>query len=479
MAKDLLTAELVNPLPDPVQPGDVEPRPLTMPQFDEDDRAEAAAPFLAPEQPPPTRQWLEEAMQSGSIPVKTLLLALPIEEARTMILAEGATKRFYPPDEQTLRYLLIELGEQMLPLIDRWASYSAPYLSAELGSQVACHTIVIQLGSDSPSKVRETLDWIEEHKEAAIPTLVQVAGSNESIGWSQTRVAARQWLADHPEAVLGPAIDAALAAAEPPSTERFAHGSPPRTLRWLARRFGVPRLLAARPEAPRARLEALIDQRWDQKLAFSTHKPKWWPVEPPRRIGGEPLDAEERRRLEALLEAGLHPEHPLMIELRQLLEPSSARQCVDALLDAFVRDKSKPMYRWTLVAALALSPTFAIQRLGQLVWTWSRSRNRNHRTLVPSVTEWLSVLDDDEAIAHLVMMAEGLTRPQHRQAAELALRHLALEKGVTLEELTESASIDLGLEPDGSLELAVPAATDPVALSEILLEIQRISSEQG
>lgn len=449
MDPSLLDAPLAPSLPEPVPPLGRPAAVLRVPEVGASAREEARR-WLETAVPVFDRETLDQASPQRLVAPAWLFRSLPFDEARARFFELAGAGALYAPDEPALRYLVAELGADVLPFVERWAP-AAPLYAAELGSREATRTLArLAASGDDPERSASARAWLDAHPERAVDAMLEQAGGELALAYGDTMIAARAWLAERVELALGPAVDLALAVGEPPDRALCPLGSPARTLRWLARRAGRDAVLAARPEAPRERLEALLDLRWDQRFVVSMHLPKWWPLEAPiARAGGGTLDGEPRARVFALLERTPTPDHPQALALRAALDPSSAEQLAVAIVEAFVADKAKPMYRWTLAAALALGPRAIVPRVARLAWRWSRDDNRNHRNLVAPVIEQLTQLGDADCVARLALLAEGLAQPTHRQAAQNALALLALDRGVSADELAASVLPELALGADG------------------------------
>lgn len=405
---------------------------LTLPALDRD-AAIRAFRERAPADYPGRRAQLEDWLARGEkVLPRHFFEALDDAESEARFFAlDDVAARLFAPDEVTLRYVIARFGARVLPFLDAWAAPGAPELLGAMGSLDAAAAVLRRMGDPDGAVAEEARAWADEHVASAMEAAIRIASARSEEG-----LALRAWLAERPEAVVAPLVESALDA----GTEYLPHGAPSVTARWYARRFGVAALEAACPAAERARLEAILaptrDAYW---LDFEVRPAKWWP--------GALGDADR-----AVLEAGCAPAHPDAIALRARLGPDAARMA-SALLDAFEEDKAKPMYRFALAAALTLSPDAGPAKLSRLAWSWSRSKNRNHRTLVAYVAAYLGQAASPAAIARLGLLASGLSDEAHRAHAARALRAIALDRGTSVEDVVASAPPDLGL--DERLALAL------------------------
>ena len=430
-------------MPEAIAPGSTVPRPLRLPVFDDAERAHIDAERLASrppgfDDPQRWREHVQESLRDGArVDPSQLFRALPFDAAAAHFWAKDPAQAFYGPDTPTLRFLIARFGERLLPFLDEWAYHSAPELMAEMGSVRAAAHLVARLASHEPAIADEARRWMSSHLEQATEGVCEQ-------GWDlriAAGVEARRWLAERPEQVAAPLVARALEVGEAATAGSLSAGSPARTLRWYARRFGPDRLLAACPETERARLDALLDPTRDAYVKDAPFRStKWWP-----RVVD---DAATR----AVLEQGLLPHHPDAIALREALG-ASATPLAHAIVDAFVEDKAKPQNRATLTAAMVLDPEAVVRRISRLCVGWSKASNRNHRNLVIHVIDALRWVPSDEAIARLALLSETLGQPDRREEARRALAELALERGVDPDELVSGCLPDLGLESDGSLHL--------------------------
>ncbi len=409
--------------PIPARPRAV-PR-LTLPALDRD-AAIRAFRERAPADYPGRRAQLEDWLARGErVLSRHFFEALDDAESEARFFAlDDVGARLFAPDEVTLRYVIARFGARVLPFLEAWAAPGAPELLGSMGSLAGAATVLRRMADPDPAAAEEARAWADEHVASALEAAIQLASDRGDEG-----LAARAWLAEQPEAVTDRLVQSALDA----GTERLAHGAPGVTARWFARRFGAAALEAACPASDRARLDAILDPTRDARwLDFEVRPAKWWPGA---------LAASER----AVLEAGCTPEHPDAIALRARLGPDADRAAA-ALLDAFEEDKAKPMHRFALAAALTLSPDAGPAKLSRLAWSWSRSKNRNHRTLVAYVAAYLGQAATPAAIARLGLLAAGLADEAHRAHAARALRAIALDRGTSIEDVLASAPPDLGLD---------------------------------
>jgi len=371
--------------------------------------------------------------------LEEVFASLPADEAAAMFVeTEDPSERFYSPKPPTDRLLLARVGQKAADFFEALGPFHvAPITLADMGSHQGMTHMASNLENrDHEAATRENWRrWLDANDQAALPAMVDVAARGDGAG-----VYARNWLATRSETALPAIVHLAVAADIPEAfdRERFRHGRPVETLQWAARRYGVDTLKGVIDAEHRDRVESLA--RPCRQIDLATYRSKKWPslID----ANGEPLDDDAVRRI--------HKCDPT--EAADLSADSKVAEAnALAILDAFVADKAKPQLRWMIAAALALSPDATLRRLRGLMAGWSRSKNRNHRNHGKPVCAQLGRLGTREAVATLAMWSDSLSNTSHQHAARLALRHIAVDRGVNVEDLLEDALPDLGLEADGSL----------------------------
>lgn len=347
--------------------------------------------------------------QKRRVSVRGLFL-LPEEEVRAAFAAHDWARTLAPPKEAELDYVLLRMG--LFDGLEDWAVYSAPVRLAEMGSQRARAYLVSAATLPGHRQEVEGKAWVAAHEDEAVEACLAVAGQQRA-----TRT--RRWLAER-----APRVGELLVAGAVRGGREEWLG----TLAWYVARFG--------PPCPVEELEGLgLDDRFHGYDGWREPK-KWWPVE-----GADHPELQNRG-----------PDHPVAIALRDALSEEERVATAHRIVDAFIADKAKPMYRCTLGFALALAPEVMVRRLARQALTWSRSSNRNHRNLAMNVCELFAVVRSEDACAWLVVLAEELGRENHRRTAEWALEAIACDLGRPIEELRElRPTTELG--PRATLEL--------------------------
>ncbi|MCB9596010.1 MAG: DUF4132 domain-containing protein [Sandaracinaceae bacterium] len=419
------------------------PRPLDraglrFPDLDVD-AALAALEDEAGEVRPSREDDLRARLARGdAVSPRELFDVLDAEESERLFFELVPEPKVYPPDEVTLRYAVARFGDRLLPFVEKWASWTCPELLGSWGSVVAAATLVVRLDAPEPDVAEAARAWLDAHEEVGVLAAIQYAGGDYEVP-----VRAREWLAERHARCVEPLVRDALSAGHPHDRTTFPYGSPVATLAWYLRRWGREAVDAACPAGERERLDALLAAQPPVRFydAFFSDKAKWWPK----------LDLAGADR--AVLERCHLPDHPDLVAMRATLDPEARELAAHAVLDAFIADKAKPMFRFAMAVALGLAPDAMVPRLARQAWAWSRDKNRNHRNLVPHVARYLGGVGSPEAIARLGLMAEGIGTDTHRAAAQLALRFLASETGRSVEDLLASSSADLGLSRGATLSL--------------------------
>ncbi|MCA9615032.1 MAG: DUF4132 domain-containing protein [Myxococcales bacterium] len=236
---------------------------------------------------------------------------------------------------------------------------------------------------------------------------------------------ARAWLADEWELAAPTIVHAALTQGE---------GMFGLALEWLDELDGARLREVADTFGPEAR--AALDARLDPERGPSLTTrplPKVYRAQPPpRRRGGEAIDAESMDQLGRLL-ATLPPHHPLVREAVEALEPEDAATLGQVLLDSWVEGRMATQNRWIAGAYAAL--TGDVGGLGRRGRKWDRGKDTHERRAAKGIVQLLRAFGTDDAAAELATFAASARDAKVRAEAEHALWRLARVRGVEIDEL--------------------------------------------
>jgi hypothetical protein len=286
---------------------------------------------------------------------------------------------------------------------------------------------------------------------------------------------ARRWLARHAELAAAGLLPPALGAGDARRDAALA-------LRWLAfqgHQLTVREAARARGPEALAATEALL--AFDPELDVPARAPKlpafWDPASLPRpRLrDGRTLPIKAMQHLgELLASSPASPPSPLLMQVREALDPSSVDELAQALCAAWIAAGAPASGEWALAAVAHLGGDGSARWIAGRIPGWVEERSRAR---VITALEVLAAIGTDVALLSLGRLARSARMQWLKDQAATTLAEVASRRGLSPDEMDDRTVPDLGLDARGSRLLDFGTRTFRVTLDEHLRPV--LSDEAG